>query len=244
MGGLDLVEGDGELDDDDMPPPVRGFEEDQPIEMTAEQRAYQESPARLPVGPAPAGRSKALGQPMPPRQSFSPFATTAAAPVVRGPHDPRIVQSSTFAELTVAPTTLRDIDRLWDWIRTDADGGQQFLGQHFSHSQQLHTLVQRLIELEQPGLAVFRSLLWETRHFGFLMLSPILADEQTALCHVYLEAQARGGFDGLIDSLVSIAEQLVPNTHLAFYSPDAPSEQRYTKVLGQLGFKKHAMFIR
>lgn len=235
-------------EDEETDEPVRGFLEDQPEEFSEEEQAYQDSPERLPVGPAIARRTKALGQPLPlPHAAtltvagFTPFAPKAQAPL---PRDPRVVQSSTLAELSVTPTNARDIDRLWDWIRADADGGQQFLGQHCSHSQQLHGLVQQLVALEASSIAIFRSLLWGPRHFGFLMLSPILAREQTALCHIYLEADARGGFEGLVGPLVAIAEQLVPNKHLAFYAPGVEWERVYASVLGQLGFKKHAMFIR
>lgn len=154
---------------------------------------------------------------------------------ITSPHAPSLEAGMLRAE---------DVDRLWDWIRQDADGGQHFLGRTFATSIELHAFMKQIFDLESSGLAIMRSLYWSHEHFGFAMLAPILAAERTTLLHIYLRQDARGSLGQLVGPLIEIATIMLPNVHLAVYSPDDAWERLHQRLLTPLGFRKHAMFIR
>lgn len=241
----------GMVDDDDVPP-VRGFLEDQPQDgdsyEDADDAGVDDKEFEPPQPPAPQSRVRApkpLAPVIPQVQAPATWTPFAMPTPPQPQHDPRRVTSATMPDLEARVLAAEDVDRLWDWIRGDEDGGQHFLGMQFPTSLALHAVIRQISgESERAGLSILRSLFWRQQHFGFLMLAPILARERTALCHIYLRHDARGGLAQLVHPLVSIAEQLAPNIHLAVYSPDESWERLHKQVLAPLGFSKHAMFIR
>lgn len=147
--------------------------------------------------------------------------------------------------LIAMPVRVGDVDRLWDWLRADADKGQAFLGKPMTTSVALHAQIRFLVEQTEPeGVAIIRSLYWHEEHFGFAMLAPILAADRTALLHIYLKKDARGALATLVQALVELAEQAVPGMHLAVSSADATWARLHRSLLAPLGFVEHTMFVR
>lgn len=147
--------------------------------------------------------------------------------------------------LIAMPVRVGDVDRLWDWLRADADKGQAFLGKPMTTSVALHAQIRFLVEQTEPeGVAIIRSLYWHEEHFGFAMLAPILAADQTALLHIYLKKDARGALATLVQALVELAGQAVPGMHLAVSSADATWARLHRSLLAPLGFIEHTMFVR
>lgn len=220
---------DDDLDDALARPLPTDEEVDEPAVLGAGLGAGR---ARMPQGDEPAVRT--------PRPHMPPPIFHRAAQ----PADPNILQSATLPNLSLRRVAVADIDHLWDWIRTDEDGGQTFLGRQFATSMDLHHFINFVnIEGERVGLSLVRSLYWQDAHFGFLMLAPILAAEKTALCHVYLNQDTRGQLPQLVGHLLALAQQARPGIHLAAYAVDSEWERLYQRLLTPLGFKKHAMFI-
>lgn len=146
--------------------------------------------------------------------------------------------------LRLVPVTVRDVDRLWDWIRADADNGQSFLGTLVKSSLELHKFLQQIVASEKDGIAIIRSLHGGEHHLGFAMLAPILTDERTAIMHIYLEKAYRGGLAQIVGPLVDMAEQVAPGVHLAVWSPDDTWARLHRKLLTPFGFTERVMFIR
>lgn len=165
-----------------------------------------------------------------------------AAPPVATPADPQ--GSVRIGRFLAGPVSVEDVDRLWDWVRLDGDRGASFLGRTFARSTDLHQFMIAIVSGEHQGLSLVRSLYWATVHIGFGMLAPILAEERTALMHVYLQPEARNNLAEFMPLLVQMAEQLAPNVHLAVASDGPQWERLHARVLEPLGFVKRAMFIR
>lgn len=146
--------------------------------------------------------------------------------------------------LLAMPLRVADVDRLWDWLRADGDQGRAFLGVPITTSPSLHDHLSFLAkDAEQQGVALIRALYWKGTHFGFAMLAPILADEATALMHIYLMKEARGSLQAILPALVALAQQAAPGKHLAVASPDKVWAKLHRTLLAPLGFVEHTMFV-
>lgn len=154
---------------------------------------------------------------------------------------PTIVASTTIPQLTARPIDIEAIDRLWDWIRGDTQ--QAFLGRTFRTTIELHRFMQALVIGERTGTSLVRQLLFGDDPVGIVMLAPILAQERTALVHLYLVQQVRGELANLVGPLMEIASQ-VYSGHLAIWSGDLQASRAFAKILGPLGFAAHTMFVR
>ncbi len=155
-----------------------------------------------------------------------------------------VVASLTFPELVARPVLVEDIDRLWDWIRADKDQGASFLGRTFTHSIALHEFARQMGQAEMAGLAITRAIHYGPHHLGFAMLAPILAQERTALMHIYLRQDVRGQLAKFTAPLVEIAERVAPGVHLAVASADATWQRLHRSILVPLGFTEHALFVK
>lgn len=151
--------------------------------------------------------------------------------------------------LYITKVTVACIDHLWDWIRTDGDHGKSFLGMPITTSLALHQYIQYIAKAEEQAHSAIRSIYWYgngsgLNHLGFVMLSPILAQERTALMHIYLEKSMRGGLAKIVGPLVDMAEAYAPGMHLAVYSADDVWARLHKRLLTPLGFREQVMFIR
>lgn len=150
--------------------------------------------------------------------------------------------------LMLMKVTVKCVDSLWDWIRGDEDLGKSFLGAPITTSLALHQYIQYIAKAEESATSIIRSLYWNDgghgQHLGFIMLAPILANERTALMHVYLEKSVRGGLGKMIAPLVDMAEAFAPGLHLAVWSSDDVWARLHRRLLEPLGFTPRVMFIR
>lgn len=230
---------------EDEPPPVRGFSDDQEAENEQPTRSTVRdfrrpppafNPFQPPPQPPPSAMQGAMpiggGVPVDPQ-----FAKTREAQLMKG------TRAQTHPNLSARFVTPHDVDRLWDWIRQD-DSGQEFFNRKFDTSMELHAIIMQLRQQESVGLSIFRAFYWDEEHFGFLMVSPILAEERTALVHTYLRPDAQANIGPLLASVCEIAAQLVPNVHLAIPSPGENWDRQFGPLLGKLGFARYSMFIR
>lgn len=185
-------------------------------------------------------------QPQPPHPAIEfdfamPKPTLAVEKTTPAGHGP-ITHSS---GITLSPILVGDIDRLWDWLRADADHGYAFLGKTFATSVELHQFARLIVtQFEPNALAMLRAIYYKDQHIGFAMLAPILAAERTALMHLYLRKDVRGSLYQLARPLVELAMVVAPGVHLAVYAADVQWAKLYRSVLGPLGFVEHVMFVR
>lgn len=142
---------------------------------------------------------------------------------------------------SIAPT---DVDRLWDWIRADGDGGTTFFGRTFDHGMELYHFCSGLGTAEAKGIAYARTIAYGGTHLGFLVLSPIISTDRVAILHTYLGPHARANAEALIPMLVQLAESIVPGFKLAVPCPSDEWRKFYTRVLTPLGFAPHTLFVR
>lgn len=146
--------------------------------------------------------------------------------------------------LSIAKVSVEDVDRLWDWIRHDADGGTSFLWQKCTTSIALHQYLLKIDMGESNGIAAIRAIHGGDQHLGFAMLAPILEVERTALMHIYLREDMRGHLATIAGPLVEMASTVVPDMHLAVWSSDERWARLHRKLLAPLGFTERTMFIR
>lgn len=215
-------------------------EEGDAIERMGIDEFEQEQRQEEPFEPEPQQMfetQRVLGRdPAPPRRQVPP--PPAERPAAR-------VASHAQPVLALAKIADGHVDNLWDWIREDGDRGATFLGQEFDHSVDLYRFVDRLNAAEAEGLAIARAITFGNRHLGFLMLTPILTNDRTAILHCYLspgDIRNRGG--ELLSFFVGVATKLLPGFKLAIPSPDQEWAKFHQKVLGPLGFAPHTMFVR
>lgn len=225
-----------------MPPPVPTFDEVQHWQRAREAATHelkQYHPQQQALQPSPMQGAPPLAHPTAQYIPPQPLRTEQA-----GRFDPSgaVVHPSGLAAHALR---VGDIDRLWDWIRADRqDEVKAFLGRSFTTSVELHQFLWMIASLEPKGLAVIRALYWGHEHFGFAMLAPILAQERTALMHLYLTQQARGSLFNIAGPLVDVASRVLPGVHLAVSSLDQQWAKLHRAVLQPLGFVEHTMFVR
>jgi hypothetical protein len=76
------------------------------------------------------------------------------------------------------------------------------------------------------------------------MIAPIMADDQLALLHVYLEPSMRGRLQQLIGPLVELAGKELPNYRFGVYPANEAQRRLYGALLPSLGFTAHTLFVR
>lgn len=146
-------------------------------------------------------------------------------------------QAAPVDELTLAPVSDEDIDRLWDWLRSPADEGQAFLHLTFTTSRQL---AQVIAAMQQQ--AFLEAIYFGAHHIGFLAVVPRV--ENTGVFHLYLEPRVRGQIAALTKELLPLVEQRFPGLQLAVYSASEAWARLHRQVLGPLGFREHTLFVR
>lgn len=203
--------------------------------------AQTEAPGQLLFRPSVAA---AVAEPTHPADAFMPpqrqRAAVAASAGQNLPHGALSHPSGLLA----MPLRIADVDRLWDWLRADGDQGVTFLGMPITTSPMLHEHLSFLAkDAEAQSVALIRALYWQGTHFGFAMLAPILADEATALMHIYLMKDARGSLHAILPALVALAQQAAPGKHLAVASLDKAWAKLHRQLLTPLGFVEHTMFV-
>lgn len=114
-----------------------------------------------------------------------------------------------------------DSDRLWDWIRGDADGGLRFLGVAPATSAQmrdrLHLYREHLTAIDCDGV-----------HVGFLGFSPV-TDTYVTL-QVYLESSMRGQLPALAPLFIVETQGRFPGLRISILAADTGEVQLYSAM--------------
>jgi hypothetical protein len=142
--------------------------------------------------------------------------------------------------LQIRALTIEDLDRLWDWVRQDADRGSAFFGFPVKSSVQIHQFAGALLDREKLGLALVRSFDYLSNHIGFAILLPIFDEKQVGVVHLYLCPQMRGQLPQFLPALVHVAGTLRPDLRLVVL-PDRPE---WARLLAPLGFRQQIVLIR
>lgn len=123
-------------------------------------------------------------------------------------------------QLSYHPATEEDLDRLWDWIRTDTDKGATFLGKAPANSsemrEQLAHFGEDLIAIVDAGV-----------HIGFGGFSP-----QTAVyvsIHLYLKVEARGQHARLVPAFIAETQRRFPGQKLSVLTEDLAMARLYRR---------------
>jgi hypothetical protein len=142
--------------------------------------------------------------------------------------------------LTARPIAVDDVDRLWDWIRTEPDRAAAFFGTAPSSALALHQLFHGYAEADRRGSAIARSVDVHGQHAGFAVLAPILAADRVAVAHLYLAPSLRGHLDEIVPALLDEAERaLPPGIRVVVYG-----HAGWNRLLELLGFVAHTLLIR
>lgn len=159
--------------------------------------------------------------------SFAPQPVTTAAP-----------QSVTLDRVSV-----EDVDRLWDWVRADAEGTSAFLGATFANSRDLFTYVGKVAEQERSGHAAFYAIREGDGLRGFILLWPIYREtgkNPVATTHIYLEPESRGRLASLLPALMHEADRLAPGVNLCVIT----QRQEWAAMLKSAGFESQFVLTR
>ena len=129
--------------------------------------------------------------------------------------------------VTVRPVEDADIDRLWDWIRADADRGQVFLGFVPATARELYGMFANRFS-GQPDTAAW-AIDEHGAHQGFVLFNPITT-QLTATVHLYLSQAARGRFLEIVQQLLDFMDATYPKLSLVIVTPDAARARLYQKA--------------
>lgn len=153
--------------------------------------------------------------------------TTWSAPT---PEDhPADVAAAMAHSVTVREVTDEDVDRLWDWVRAEADKGQRFLGRVMTTSKQLHEWVATF----GPHLYAITDV---DDHVGFVGFNPIVYPAGMpgqAVVHLFLSAPVRGQMHRIVPQLLDLAAVQYPGVTLRIIT----TEPGFAKLLQPFGFE-------
>lgn len=147
-------------------------------------------------------------------------------------------------QVVLDQTTVEDIDQLWDWVRSDADGTTAFLGGGpYTNSRDLFTYIQKVAEMERNGNAKFYSIRDGEALLGFIMLNPIYREagkSPVGVTHIYVEPAARGRLQSLLPRLLQEADRLAPSLNLSVIT----TRPEWAAVLESVGFSAQTVLTR
>ena len=89
------------------------------------------------------------------------------------------------------PWEMSDLDALWSWIKDDPDVVNRWNLGDVNSWEDLFTVLVRLLQLEQAGLAMLRGIEQDDKTIGFVGAFPILPNH-AAYVHVILSPDKRG----------------------------------------------------
>lgn len=131
---------------------------------------------------------------------------------------PDDVAAAGESSLCTREVSEEDLDRLWDWIRQDADRGEKFLGSKVMTSLQLRD------KLVAWGLNL-HSLDDAGEHVGFGGFHPVL--ETHVGLHLYLAPSYRSQLARLIPQFLKMAQTLHPGKVLTVATQDEADVRLY-----------------
>jgi len=136
--------------------------------------------------------------------------------------------------LALTPSSIYDIDRLWDWCRDDPQGTHAFLGIAPEHSRHLQDHIGKLLTLESQGVAWLRTIHGEGTPIGFVSLLPVHRDVAAPYgdAHCYLMPALQGHLPTLLPGILAEASRQEPTLTFRVFTPD----YAFAKLLQPHGF--------
>ena len=159
------------------------------------------------------------------------------------PSNVHYLDKFTAPAITLSGVSMADIDRLWDWVRSDPEGTQAFTGKTFENSRDLFAYIQQLAQKEREHKAAFYSIMDEVTLLGFIMLDPIIREPRqnpVGTTHVYLQPEARGRLREILPAMLAQADQVAPGMNLCVIT----SRGEWASTLEAVGFTTHIVLTR
>lgn len=142
---------------------------------------------------------------------------------------------------TLGPIMVEDIDRLWDWCRSDQPITHAFLGASFSNSRELFEFIGHVSELERTGAAAMFAIREGATLRGFVLINPILrSGHALGTLSLYLEPEARPRLKAILSSILVEADRVAPGVNLCVVTQAG----EWASLLESLGFTSHTVLTR
>lgn len=137
---------------------------------------------------------------------------------------------------SLGEATVEDLDRLWDWARSDREAVASFLGANHANSQGFFRQIGSIYANEQGGIAWFRAVRVNGELVGFVMLNPIVptASGQAATVHMYFVPKTDNGV------LRGVIELLPSDMTLMMVAPN----ELFAQTFAALGFESKIVLTR
>jgi len=148
---------------------------------------------------------------------------------------------ATSSAISLRPTTVDDVDRLWDWVRSDREGTTAFLGHSHPNSQSFFHQIGQIAAKELDRVAWMRSIMQHDELIGFVILDPITRTASpVGTCHVYISTVHRGSFPAMLPSILADGDRQLPN--MTYFV--ATQDEAIAEILKGAGFAAQIVLTR
>lgn len=180
-------------------------------------------------------------------EQFPPDATHDVAPSSIAAISASIFDAPTPKESTASvalrAVTTEDVDLLWDWSRSDAEGVKAFLGHELKNSRELFTAIGRLAQLEISGVAWMQTITRDESVIGFVLVCPIQRTKDAppvGTVHLYVAPHERGDLASVVSAMLADfdAKQEPITLSVIVTRPE------WARVLEPLGFQSSTVLTR
>lgn len=145
------------------------------------------------------------------------------------------------SDVTLAQTTVEDIDQLWDWVRSDREGTTAFLGLAHQNTASFFNQIGQIGQKERDGVAWLRSIKRGESLIGFVILDPIQrGNPSVGKCHIYVSPEARGHLPEFLPSILAEGDRQLPGMTL-FVATD---QEAIASMLKAAGFASQIVLTR
>lgn len=145
------------------------------------------------------------------------------------------------SDVTLAQTTVEDIDQLWDWVRADREGTTAFLGLSHPNTASFFNQIAQIGQKEKDGVAWLRSIKRGDSLIGFVILDPIQrGNPPVGKCHIYVSQEARGHLPEFLLSILAEGDRQLPGMTL-FVATD---QDAIAEMLKAAGFTSQIVLTR
>ena len=143
--------------------------------------------------------------------------------------------------VSLVPATVEDLDRLWDWARSDRDGVAAFLGQSHLNSRTYFAQIHAIAVNEQKGAAWLRSIHRGDDVVGFVCLDPIVrVPVYVGTCHIYVAPEARGSLPDIVPHLLACGDAMLPGITFMVCT----DRDEWSTLLKTVGFSAKTVLTR
>lgn len=188
---------------------------------------------------------QALQHEIPPRDGDpDPLDPLAESALVEQPDPIALGLPAQTQAVTLRPVTTEDVDQLWDWSRSDAEGVTAFLGRQLQNSRELFTAIGRLASLQQSGAAWMQSIARDSALIGFVLVCPIQRSNDlphpVGTVHIYVSQSERGDLQAIVQSMLDAYD----GTYEPMTLSVIVSRPEWAAVLQPLGFESSFVLTR